>query len=129
MTTRIPRLMLMLLVLVASLGFILAPADAAKVHMNDGRVLEGEILEEGDGYLFILVKIGTVETKQFVQMNDVKRIERDAIDHPADKTMDDAEEESTETPFIDDGATKVATHVTQLLGTKDQDYDSEYQQQ
>lgn len=93
---------------IAAFGILFAaPVDAAKVHLKDGRVLEGEILEEGDGYLFILVKLGSVESKQFVQMNDVSRIERDAADTIKKDEAEGDEDSSDELPMIDDGSTKV----------------------
>jgi len=56
-----------------------------KVHLKDGRVLEGEITREGDGYLYITVRVGSLQRAEFVLKANVERIERDVDATPEDK--------------------------------------------
>lgn len=56
-----------------------APAARAadKVHLKDGRVLEGTISREEQGYVWIKVKFGTMEREQFFSPDQIARVERD----------------------------------------------------
>lgn len=51
-------------------------ALADKVTLNDGTVLEGDIVREGDGFLFIKVKIGSLETEKLVTKDQIRAVER-----------------------------------------------------
>jgi hypothetical protein len=51
---------------------------ADKITLKDGTVLEGTIEREGDGFLFLLVRIGAVENRRLILSEDIKTITRDA---------------------------------------------------
>ena len=64
---------------------------ADKVTLKDGTVLEGKITREGEGFLFIKIKIGSIEQEKLVATSDIKTIERDgAAKDP--KSTDDAKD-------------------------------------
>ena len=67
-----------------------------KVHLKDGRVLDGEISREGDDFLYITYKIGDLERTEFVLRVNIERIERDddAADAPAPATPADSKDTS-----------------------------------
>lgn len=70
-----------------SLGGILAlPSEALadKVFMRDGRVMTGEVIDQGD-YIKLISKLGGIR----IPMKDVLRIERDKPLAPTDKEPDD----------------------------------------
>jgi len=62
------------------LGLTFAPGAFAadKVTLKDGTVLEGTIEREDEGFLFLLVKIGSLENRRLILREDIKSIERDA---------------------------------------------------
>lgn len=69
---------LLLAALIAtSLAFAGSARAGDKVHLKDGRVLEGTIEQEIDGNVWILVKVGGIEQREFVRASDVDRVERD----------------------------------------------------
>ncbi len=51
---------------------------ADKITLKDGTVLEGNIEREGDGFVFLLIKIGAVENRRLILREDIKSITRDA---------------------------------------------------
>ena len=59
-------------------AFPSASFAADKVTLKDGTVLEGKITREGEGFLFIKVKIGAIEQERLAATSDIKTIERDA---------------------------------------------------
>ena len=72
-------------------AFPSASFAADKVTLKDGTVLEGKITREGEGFLFIKVKIGAIEQERLVATSDIKTIERDgAAKDP--KSTDDAKD-------------------------------------
>ena len=72
------RKTLQLFTVLIAICLLSAGAFADRVHLNDGRVLEGKILEEGAGYLVIEITIGTIKRSEFVATSNVLRIEREA---------------------------------------------------
>lgn len=54
-----------------------------RVHLKDGRVVEGRIEQEIDGNVWLVRKIGTIEQREFFRASDVEKIERDAEAAPA----------------------------------------------
>lgn len=67
-----------LAVLVA--GVCMTPAAGAidKIHLKDGRVVEGTVKEELDGYVWFVTKVGGVETEVLYKPEQISKIERDA---------------------------------------------------
>jgi hypothetical protein len=66
-----------LFAVIIALCLLASTALADRVHLKDGRVLEGKILEEGEGYLVIEIAIGSIRRSEFVATANVQRIERD----------------------------------------------------
>ena len=60
-----------------------SPAQADKLHLKDGRVLDGKVVREGKGFIYFKVKVGTLESEQLFVQSDITKIERD---DPAPKT-------------------------------------------
>jgi hypothetical protein len=70
-----------------------ANALADKLHLKDGRVLEGEVVREGDGFVYFRVKVGSIEQEQFFTSDQITKIEKDGESTPAattDKPKSDA---------------------------------------
>lgn len=92
------------------------PAEAAEVHLKDGRVLKGRIEKEDKerGFLIFLVQVGSVSKRQVIAMTDVTKLVRD--DEPAAGEEKPAEAAAPaapngkpeEAPKISDGAARVA---------------------
>ena len=60
---------------------VLLAADRAsasdKIHLKDGRVLEGSVAREVNGYVWFTFKIGELDTEQMFRPEEVVKIERD----------------------------------------------------
>jgi len=57
-------------------------AFADKLHLKDGRVLEGEIVREGDGFIYFKVKVGSIEQEQFFTSEQIMKVEKDSDSKP-----------------------------------------------
>jgi hypothetical protein len=92
----------------ALIGTGVALAD--KVVLKDGTVYQGKITREGDKYLYITIKVGSVESAVFVNKDDVKTLDRDdptpKTDENLKKEEDKAAAAKAETRHT--GATRVA---------------------
>ncbi|MEM1330535.1 MAG: hypothetical protein AAGG07_08245 [Planctomycetota bacterium] len=77
-------------------------ADAAdRITLADGSVLEGEIVRELDGYLWVKVKLGGLEKQRLLEPSDYTEIERDAeasVNNDADGSREKAEAVPSQTP-------------------------------
>jgi hypothetical protein len=62
-------------------------ALADKIHLKDGRVLDGVVTRELDGYVWFKVKVGAIEQEQMFKPAEVASIDRDG---PAPKEGDKA---------------------------------------
>lgn len=51
---------------------------ADKVTLKDGTVLEGRIEREGDGFIYLLVKIGSIENRRLILREDIRAIDRES---------------------------------------------------
>ncbi len=67
-----------ILAVLASLLLAASSFADDRVHLKDGRVLEGTISREGDTFLYITYFMGTVERTELVLKANIARIERDA---------------------------------------------------
>ncbi len=76
MKNRISVLATAMAVVVAS-AFAQAALADDKIIMNDGRVFEGEIVREVDGYIWIKVGSGGLARPELLAMGDIKEIVRD----------------------------------------------------
>src|SRR5262245_30451116 len=77
--TRIATLCVALVVTLAATTNVLAD----KLHLKDGRVVEGSITSEGDDYLYFKSKVGGIDKTDFYAKSDIKKIERDSVTNPA----------------------------------------------
>ncbi len=50
---------------------------ADKVYLKDGRVVEGTISREGDGFIYVTYMVGQLERTEFILRVNIDRIERD----------------------------------------------------
>ncbi len=53
-------------------------AIADKVHLKDGRVIDGEVVRETDSFVQIKVKVGGIETVQTFPKSAVTKVEKGA---------------------------------------------------
>lgn len=103
------------LVLIAGVALASTPdALAAKVHLKDGKVLEGTVKSEATGFIVFIVKVGSVQQTRVIDRNDIVKLEKDdAVTDPAAATpaapgnvvLPATRPEDVKIP---DGATKVA---------------------
>jgi hypothetical protein len=92
-----------LIALAAVLAFPGA-ALADKLHLKDGRVLDGKIVREGEKFVFFRFKIGNISQEQMFTMEQIARIERD---DPAPKTDEAIKAEQKK----DEAAAKTDKHT------------------
>lgn len=48
---------------------------ADKLHLKDGRVLEGTVVKKGEGFLFFKVKVGSIESEQLFTTDQITKLE------------------------------------------------------
>ncbi len=105
---------LKMLVLVAVIGLIAwsAPSEAAKVTLKSGETLEGEIVREGEGFIYLRMAIGGVSHDRLILMVDVSQIDREEPAAPATPAAPangaPAKQDEPSKQSIADGATRVA---------------------
>ncbi len=81
------------------------------LHLKDGRVLEGTIVKEGDGYIFFKYSIGSIEKTELFPSGDIDKLVRD---EPADAGTPGVDSDPSEpttdlnSPDSDDDVTKIA---------------------
>lgn len=71
-----------LCVAVVALLAMTGNALADKLHLKDGRTLEGTITSETKDYVYFTLKVGGIEHTDIFLMSDIKEIERDSITNP-----------------------------------------------
>ncbi len=72
---------------------VLGASDALaidKIYLKDGRIVEGTIKEDLDGYLWVLTTIGGIETDVMYEPQDILKVERDADASTPQKTDEPA---------------------------------------
>jgi hypothetical protein len=70
-----------LLVLALAIGLLAAPGSAwaaDRIELKDGRVFEGTIVREVEGYIWIKAKMGGLERELMFKPDEIKTIERTA---------------------------------------------------
>ena len=114
-----------LVALIVSMIGAVSPAIADKLHLKDGRVLEGEVEREGEGFIYFKILIGGIAKTELFTSDQILRIEKDEAE--ASKGGDAASDDDAPTAMssgskpaqkrartgdsgseISDGATKVA---------------------
>lgn len=100
--------MLAALVMAMAIGLASAPAQADKLHLNDGRVLEGRVEREGDGFIYFVIVVGSIEHTELFTTAQIKKLERD---EPVKKAETEAPKpqasSATNARIIPDGATRI----------------------
>jgi len=82
-------------------------AMADKVTTKDGTVYEGTITQEGDNYLYIKYKVGSLEQTKFLLKDEVVKIERDSTPAPAAPKPEDKKTDKSASAAPMTGATRV----------------------
>jgi len=85
-------------------------AFADKVHLTDGRVIEGDIIREAESFIYVRVMIGGVPKDELVLRSKIESIERDEPEEAPEK---DAGRDEWDDDFDDadeprDGSVRVA---------------------
>lgn len=106
---------------IALVGAVLVTGQSAfaadKIHLKDGRVLEGTIVRQEKDFIFFKIKVGGIESEQLFSMDQILKIEKEkdeaAGDADAPKKTDDAKAETGTAPNAAEperksGATRVA---------------------
>jgi len=85
---------------------LVAPAVADTLHLKDGRVLEGRVSSEGDGYVYFVIKVGSIEHTELFARDQIDKIERseDVAGNPTNARATGQKQARAVSP----GATKVA---------------------
>jgi hypothetical protein len=73
----------LLVVLLATALLTTLASAVDKVHLKNGKVIEGTIIREVEGAVWIKTKIGGVESEEMFGSTEVAKIERDAASTPA----------------------------------------------
>ncbi len=88
-------------------GALVTPVQADKLHLNDGRVLEGRVVREGDGFVYFVIVVGSIEHTQMFTTQEIKKIERDEPEPETAKTGAGQASTIVTPRVIADGATKI----------------------
>lgn len=75
--TRMIRAGLCGLLLAGALLTVSFPAMADKIHLKDGRVLEGTLVRETSTFVQFKIKVGGIESTQTFQKDEVVKVEKD----------------------------------------------------
>lgn len=73
-----------------ALGALLSAASEAaadKLHLKDGRVLEGRVEKELAGNVWFVTVVGKIESTQFFAADEILKIERDEPAAAADAAV------------------------------------------
>lgn len=93
------RMMCLALVMTLGVTFTASQAFAAdRVTLTDGTVLEGKVIREEGGIVWIKVRVGGVEQERMLLPSEVKVVERNVGDAAASKS--DKADEKLATPVI-----------------------------
>jgi polyhydroxyalkanoate synthesis regulator phasin/ABC-type amino acid transport substrate-binding protein len=76
--TKIVGVLMALAVAAVMLAFTGGAMAADKVTLKDGRVVEGKITREGDEFVYIVVKVGSIEKQEFFTKDQISKIDRDS---------------------------------------------------
>lgn len=101
---------LALLALVATLlTFPLGALAADKLTLKDGRVIEGAITREGDEFVYITTKVGSIEKQEFFTKDQIAKIDRESDTKPKPDAANAKPSPDKSTPAAEgkSGATRV----------------------
>jgi hypothetical protein len=76
-TSKILKSLALALVVAGAALLTTGTAYADKLHLKDGRVLDGKVVREGKGFIFFKVKVGSVESEQLFTEDQISKIDRD----------------------------------------------------
>ena len=71
------RALVVALTLAAGVMMTPARAMADKLHLKDGRTLEGTVSREVEGYVWFKFKVGGLESEQMFKPDEIKSVDRD----------------------------------------------------
>jgi hypothetical protein len=80
---KIARLMQVMAAAVAMAVMAFAATAADKVFLKNGKVIEGTIIREVEGAIWIETMVGGVKTEEMYGPSDISKVERDAASTPA----------------------------------------------
>jgi len=99
----------MLIGLVAAAAVFTGPtALADKLHLKDGKVLEGSVVMEGKGWIQFKYSIGSLEQTKIFTETDYSKLERDSATDPAPATGAKPAEAAAASSERKPGVTRVA---------------------
>jgi hypothetical protein len=111
-----------LLVALALVAGVLAGPRAARADdtltLKDGRVLQGTVVREVNGYVWFKVKTGSLETEQMFKPEDISKLEKDAKPAAAPEAAAPAGDEKKPEAAATPGAPRIAVIS---LGAPDED--------
>lgn len=99
--------MLAAMVIAMAVGLVASPAQADKLHLNDGRVLEGRVEREGDGFIYFVIVVGSIEHTELFTTAQIKKLERDEPVKETATAPDVKAAATTNARTIPDGATRI----------------------
>jgi len=70
------RSLALVIATLVTLLFAQGAALADKLHLKDGRVLEGTVVREVDGYVWFQFRVGSLESQQMFKPDEIKTIEK-----------------------------------------------------
>lgn len=101
-------------------GVAFASQGVDKIHLKDGRVLEGTIDKEVNGYVWFKTKIGGIEQVELFEPEKVAKIERGADAAPAAPKAGEDPKEPAKAPAAVPGVPRA---VVLTLGDRTEDKD------
>jgi hypothetical protein len=110
------------LALALLVGLVLSPARALadKLTLKDGRVLEGTVAKEVEGYVWFNWKVGSIDNTQMFTPEQIVKVERDEANKPAAAAKSGATEKpATETHAAKTGVPRIAVLTLGEGGEKD----------
>lgn len=111
-----------LLTMVLAIGLLFSAttafASGDKVELTDGRVLQGTIIQEMEGYVWIRATVGGITSEMMLKPSEIKSVTRSA-DGGAAEMAAAAKSEPTKKARVDSGATRAAIITLGEGGDKD----------
>jgi len=88
--------------------FSASTAFADKLHLTNGKTLEGSVVSEGNGWIQFKYKIGAIEQTQIFTQSEYKSLEKDSVTNPAPATEKTAAEKAAASSVRKPGVTRIA---------------------
>jgi hypothetical protein len=91
-----------------------------KLHLKDGRVLEGTVEKEVNGYIWFKTKVGAIEQREVFGPEKIEKLERGVAVDPAEPVKAEPDRKEAPAPA---GAPGVPRAVVLTLGDRTEDKD------